>query len=26
VRIALCVDESRCREAAERMARTGFRW
>jgi LL-diaminopimelate aminotransferase len=26
VRIALCVDESRCREAAERMARAGFRW
>jgi LL-diaminopimelate aminotransferase len=26
VRIALCVDESRCREAADRMARAGFRW
>jgi len=26
VRIALCVDESRCREAGERMARAGFRW
>jgi LL-diaminopimelate aminotransferase len=26
VRIALCVDEARCREAAERMARAGFHW
>jgi len=26
VRVALCVDEGRCREAAERMARAGFRW
>jgi len=26
VRIALCVDEARCREAAERIARAGFQW
>src|SRR4029077_4960208 len=26
VRIALCADEARCREAAERMARAGFGW
>jgi LL-diaminopimelate aminotransferase len=26
VRIALCVDESRCREAAERMVRAGLHW
>jgi LL-diaminopimelate aminotransferase len=26
VRIALCVDEARCREAAERMARAGLHW
>jgi LL-diaminopimelate aminotransferase len=26
VRIALCVDEARCREAAERMTRAGFAW
>jgi len=26
VRIALCADEARCREAAERMARAGFQW
>ena len=26
VRAALCVDEARCREAAERIARAGFRW
>ena len=26
VRIALCVDESRCREAGERMARAGYSW
>jgi len=26
VRIALCADEARCREAAERIARAGFQW
>jgi LL-diaminopimelate aminotransferase len=26
VRIALCVDEARCREAAERIARADFAW
>ena len=26
VRIALCVDEARCREAAERIARAGLHW
>jgi LL-diaminopimelate aminotransferase len=26
VRIALCVDESRCREAGERMVRAGLHW
>jgi LL-diaminopimelate aminotransferase len=26
VRIALCADEARCREAAERIARAGFEW
>lgn len=26
VRIALCVDESRCREAGERMVRAGYSW
>ena len=26
VRIALCADEARCREAGERMARAGFQW
>jgi len=26
VRIALCADEARCREAAERMARAGLGW
>src|SRR5258706_207739 len=26
VRAALCVDEARCREAAERIARAGVRW
>jgi LL-diaminopimelate aminotransferase len=26
VRIALCADESRCREAGERMVRAGFAW
>ncbi|MEQ1832214.1 MAG: aminotransferase class I/II-fold pyridoxal phosphate-dependent enzyme [Candidatus Eisenbacteria bacterium] len=26
VRIALCVDEARCREAGERMVKAGYRW
>ena len=26
VRIALCVDEARCRDAGERMVRAGFHW
>jgi LL-diaminopimelate aminotransferase len=26
VRIALCVDEARCREAGERMVRAGYHW
>ncbi len=26
VRIALCADESRCREAGERMVRAGYHW
>ena len=26
VRMALCVDESRCREAGERMTRAGYSW
>ncbi len=26
VRVALCVDEARCREAGERMVKAGFHW
>ena len=26
VRIALCVDEARCREAGDRMVKAGYRW